>query len=492
METNIKNKINVLFLAAEADPWMKVGGLGDVAYSLPNALRTLSNNHEFPNIDIRLVLPSHAAIKDKVKKSIRVARFSVPSINGPISSESFYTELNNIPVYIISGDPIPNNGPVYSGDNHIDGNKFIFFSLASMQMVKELNWKPDIIHANDWHTSLALYDLLLRKMNGDNFFEKTKSIISIHNLPFMGNGTEKELISYNIETTTNNNLPEWARHTPLPMGMMAADEIVAVSPKYAKEIQTLEFGCGLQEFIRKRKNTVSGIINGLDYDIWDPALDKNIAVNFSVNNLDERMKNKQYLLKEFSLNPDERIPLIIMVGRLDPQKGVDLAFEAFRQIVDIPWQVIILGTGTPKIEEDALNLQVNFPDRVRIALRFDAKLSRQMYAGGDILLMPSRYEPCGLAQMIAMKYGCVPVARATGGLVDTIVDIDKNTDGTGFLFNKISSTELSNTLRKAITYFNNDDLWKKIQLQGMKKDFSWRNSAISYINLYNKILGNTL
>jgi starch synthase len=194
------------------------------------------------------------------------------------------------------------------------------------------------------------------------------------------------------------------------------------------------------------------------------------------------------LLEEFSLNPDKNIPLLVMIGRVDQQKGIDLALEGLREITDLPWQVIFLGTGNPKLEEDAQQLQLDFPDKVRVALRFDAKLSHRMYAGGDMLLMPSRYEPCGLAQMIAMRYGCIPVARATGGLLDTIKDVDFSPDGTGFLFERISGKAFAETLKRAISHYQNPADWADTQKHGMSQDFSWNKSAQTYANLYLKLL----
>jgi starch synthase len=484
-----QKRINVLFLAAEVDPWMKVGGLGDVAYSLPSALRSLQNTYpNYPSLDVRLVLPNHAAIREKIKNLDLVANFSIPTINGPVLAEAYYTELNGIPVYLIAGDPIPPDGTVYSSDNRADGKKFFFFSLASLELAKKLNWTPDIVHGNDWHTSLAIYDLGRKKRINDPFYAYTKSVLTIHNLPFMGSGTEKELSAYNIPPSADTRIPEWARYSPLPLGLLSADKIIAVSPTYAMEIQTPEFGCGLQEFIKSRGSSVSGIINGLDTKTWDPFTDQAIPQNFSLNDISNRKNNKQALIKEFLLDPDENIPLFIMIGRFDQQKGIDLAFDSLREISNLPWQAIFLGTGYSKLEEDAQKLQKDFPEKVRVALRFDSQLSHRMYAGGDILLMPSRYEPCGLAQMIAMRYGCVPVARETGGLLDTICDADADPQGTGFLFERISYKALAATLKRAVSHFQNPIDWAEIQKRGMSQDFSWNKSALDYADLYQSLL----
>jgi starch synthase len=266
----------------------------------------------------------------------------------------------------------------------------------------------------------------------EGFFDNTWSVLTVHNLPFMGAGTGKALRSYGLPASRSEKLPQWARHFPLPLGMLVADRITAVSPTYAQEIMTPEFGCGLQDFIQKRADKVSGILNGLDMDAWNPEKDQNIPQPFGIDSLEQRQANKGALLKEFDLDPTGDDPLFILIGRMDAQKGVDLALESFRQLPDRPWKTILLGTGDPLLEAASRELERDFPDRFRAAIRFDAQLARRMYAGADILAMPSRYEPCGLAQMIAMRYGCIPVARATGGLKDTIVDAADEDSATAF------------------------------------------------------------
>ena len=226
-------------------------------------------------------------------------------------------------------------------------------------------------------------------------------------------------------------MPDWARLKPLPLGLWAADAIVAVSPTYADEMLSEEYGSGLEDFLKTRRENLTGILNGLDVDSFDPATDADIAAQFTAESLDERKANKIALAKQVELLPDQAVPLLGVVSRMDPQKGIDLVLDGLRKLVDVPWQAVILGTGDPKLEESARKLAEDFPERVRIEAKYDAKLARQIYAGADIFLMPSRYEPCGLSQMIAMRYGCVPVVRAVGGLHDTVTDGE-----TGFVFIK--------------------------------------------------------
>lgn len=486
---NTKNKtINILFTAVEADPLIKVGGLGDVAYALPHALRLLPPDQTGGyQLDARLVLPCHAAIREKCKELNPIADFKVPLQDGIVSARAAMTEINGLPVYLISGPLIPMDSPVYSNDHHLDGIKFTFFSLACLELARQLNWRPDILHGNDWHTAIALYTLNERKQT-DPFYQRTSSVITIHNLPFMGSGTEEELSMFGVKPSGDNRLPEWARFLPLPMALSAADYIIAVSPSYANELLTPEFGCGLENFLYQRKDRLLGIVNGIDMNIWDPATDSSIPVRYSINNLAQRQQNKAHLLSEVGLEPDLNTPLLIMIGRMDHQKGVDLAIDALKQISDLNWKAILLGKGDPQLEKATQQLETEMPNKVRAATRFDMPLARKMYAGGDMILMPSRYEPCGLAQMIAMRYGCVPIARSTGGLRDTILDIKTNpAQGTGFLFDAISSTELADTIRQAIEAYSNPETWLAIQKRCMAQDFSWHRSAIQYAQIYRKL-----
>jgi starch synthase len=272
------------------------------------------------------------------------------------------------------------------------------------------------------------------------------------------------------------------------MGLAAADQIVAVSPTYAREIMTPEFGCDLQGFLQTRQSKISGILNGIDTQLWDPATDVALPANYDNRNIDARVKNKRTLLKEFQLDYEKNTPLIVLISRLDRQKGIDIVLEGLRMIPDDPWQAILLGTGDKRLEQDCIDLEKEMPHKVRAAITFDAALSRRMYAGADILLMPSRYEPCGLSQMFAMRYGCLPVARATGGLVDTITDPKTRSPGTGFLFSRIDPRSFVQTLRRAFDAYCQRDVWRAMQANAMDLDFSWQRSAEQYVKLYRNLL----
>ncbi len=481
--------INVMFLAAEAEPFIKVGGLGDVAGALPPAIHLSSKKLPAESkVDIRMVLPYHFAIKQKGFKLKRLGEFSVENSDEPITCQVYRYDQGNIPVYFLDGDPIDEKSPVYSSDPILDGYKFVFFSVAALKLANFLNWHVDILQGNDWHTATAIYALRKLKPLSANL-RNTKTIHTLHNLPYMGVGVQDALADYGLPASENPDLPSWARHTPLPLGLLYADRIIAVSPHYAEEILTHELGCGLDNFLRTRRSAISGILNGLDTDIWDPEKDPYIERNFSNSTLSPRKNNKTKLQKDFKLLQNENIPLLTLISRMDPQKGIDIALKGLKLLKDIPWQAIILGTGNPHIEKMAQDLETAFPNRVRSTIAFDNKLAHQLYAGADIFLMPSRYEPCGLSQMIAMRYGCVPIARATGGLVNTITHVSRRVNsGTGFLFSRPYPSIFARTLKRVLRFYQNQTLWKQIQHNGMTMDFSWEKSAQKYIAVYQNLI----
>ncbi len=468
--------INVLFLAAEADPFIKVGGLGDVAGVLPRELRAISNDEI--KLDVRLVIPRHPAVKAENLRPVEL--FSVRKGETELTVEAFETSSNGMPVYLIDGEPIRANGSVYSLDAKQDTEKYTFFSIAATELPKHINWQPDVIHANDWHTSLSLYVNLTKRW--ESGLKHVANVLTLHNMPFMGADVSAVLEAYGIKLA-QTDLPDWARVLPLPLGLWASDAIVAVSPGYAGEVLTEEFGCGLHEFMALRKETLSGILNGIDTLSFDPAVDKALSVNYALDTLDRRVENKEMLQEKLGLQRDPNIPLIGVISRMDVQKGVDLAFTALKNMKRVNFQAVILGTGDPKLEEAARELQNLFPDKIKTVLKFDANLARQIYAGADFLLMPSRYEPCGLAQMIAMRYGCIPVVRAVGGLKDTVIPGE-----TGFTFEKAHHMSLVSAIKSALKTMPDREKWQALQRNGMAKDFSWQASAQEYLKLYQSLV----
>ncbi len=467
--------LRILFLASEADPFIKVGGLGDVAGSLPYALQSLG-----ADIDVRLVIPFHTSIHAEGLTLVRETVFTVPCYGREIPAQVFCTDVKGLPVYLISGAPVTGSLKVYDPNPQADGDKYTFFSIAALEMARRLDWRPDIVHANDWHTAAAVYEV--RRMQDDPFWKGVKTVFSVHNLGYMGAEAENALLAYGLPPITEPLLPEWARRQPMGQALWAADEIVAVSPSYAEEIQTPEYGYGLETYLQANRAKVTGIVNGIDYSLWNPAKDNALETTFDAATLTERARNKADLQAHFALTEMPKSPLLAMVTRFDFQKGVDIALNALRMVTDLPWQAILLGTGNASLEEAARLLESNFPNRIASVIRFDARLSRQIYGGADILLMPSRYEPCGLAQMIAMRYGAIPLARATGGLRDTIAD-----RRTGFLFTDASPAVMAATIRRALQAYQHHETWQNIQRAAMAEDFSWEKSAWQYVELYRSL-----
>jgi starch synthase len=394
--------------------------------------------------------------------------------------EAFEGVLDGMPVYFINGEPIRASGAVYSSNNKLDGEKYTFFSLAALELPRQINWIPNIIHANDWHTALASYGNLVKRWEDKK--NRITSVVTIHNLPFFGPDVKETLEAYNIPLA-NTDLPNWARVLPMPLGLWASDAIVAVSPTYAEEILHPEFGCGLQDFLEIRSETLYGILNGLDTTSFDPQTDPILTSNFNAESLSLRPRNKTALQERVGLPVLSDVPVMGMVSRMDQAKGIDIALKGLKMLQKQNWQLVLLGAGDPKLETMAKKLQEEMPERVRVETRYDAKLARQIYGGADIFLMPSRYEPCGISQMIAMRYGCVPLVRAVGGLHDTVTDSE-----TGFAFVDAKVKSFNDAVRRAFRLYPYHSRWLALQKSGMALDFSWHNSAKKYFELYKKLM----
>lgn len=477
----MSKRLRVLFLTAEAAPFVKIGGLGDVAGTLPTALNALPENPE-----IRVVLPLHSIIDRTRFKLNPVTTLSIDHQDGPIQAEVFRADLPGPEIYLIGGRPFGPDIPVYSPDTLVDGHKYVFFSLAALELARHLHWAPDILHAQDWHTSPAVH-ALKTLYRDEPIFSKTASLLTVHNLPYKGDHAGPALAAFGLPPAEKDSgLPEWALHMPLPLGLLAADKINTVSPGYAAEMLTRQFGSGLHRFLRTREDDLVGILNGIDLERWDPRKDSQIPFTFSRETLALRKKNKQELLNELGLENPLEMPLIAYIGRMEGQKGVDIAIKALRRLKRLPWQAVLLGAGVPEIEAQAASLAKDLPGKVSTVIRYDEGLARRIYAGSDMIMIPSRYEPCGLIQMIAMRYGCIPVATATGGLRDTIRDT-QSADGTGFLFQTPKPGQMVKALKRALQVFYDPDRWQKLQQNGMKKDFSWEKSARQYYACYQNI-----
>lgn len=464
--------MKVLYLAAEATPLVKVGGLADVAGELPRALVRLG-------LDIRVAMPLHAGIDRSAYGLEEQSRFPVERGNGSVEATVSALDIGGVSFWLLDGDPIRAVPGVY-GQPEQDGEKYVFSAKAALLACQACGWQPDIIHANDWHAAAAIN--FIRSWRDDiPAWSGIRSLLTIHNLAYMG--SEKARSIYAVPETSDPLLPGWAERLPLPSGIALADAINTVSPTYAQEIQTPEYGCGLEHLLAARRDRLSGIMNGIDRTQWNPEADSALDQPFSPETLELRSRNKDRLQRELGL-PPKAAPLIGMITRLDHQKGVDLALEALEGLLDREWQFVLLGTGDPALEALAREFANQHPERVRALLRFDDRAARRLYGSADLILVPSRYEPCGLAQLIGMRYGAVPVVRATGGLRDSVLDVDQTPEGTGFVFAAVAPEDLRAAIHRALGVFEDKRRWRSIQQLGMKRDHSWERTAVAYAELY--------
>ena len=434
--------MKILFIASEVVPFAKTGGLADVAAALPKALQEIGH-------DIRIFMPRYKCVDQSRESAVTVDFFENASF------------ADRDELYCLNGKDYPNN---YQA--------FLSFCQAVLPFLKANDWRPDIIHCNDWQTGpVCLY--LKQARSSDPFFKRTASVYSIHNMAYQGNFPGKM---------------NFAR-----AGIENADVINSVSETYAREIQTKEFGCGLEDLLRGRSRDVYGIVNGVDYELWDPAKDPSLVKRYSRMTLSLRSANKAALQKEMAIAVAEDIPLIGIISRLDSQKGFDLLAGAINDLMGLACQIVILGTGDPKYHRLLKNIKKKFPEKIGVKLVFDAALAQRIYAGSDMFLMPSRYEPCGLGQLISFKYGAVPIVRKTGGLADTVHDIDPKTGkGNGFVFKAYNAEAMLAAVKRAIEFYKNKAVWVKLQERIMAYDYSWTASAKKYISLYVKAVDKVL
>lgn len=471
---NKKNQIKILMAAAEAAPFAKVGGLGDVVGSLPPALTGLG-------CDVRLIMPLYGSIDRKkygLKKKISRIAICVNKHDRAIDIYEGRLPQTRVPAYFIEEPEYFGAKEVYTKKNNAE--RFLFFSLACLYTLPHLKFRPDIIHCHDFHTAL-IPDLL--RAHNFSYYRDAKTVFTIHNLNYQGASGLEVLSTGGLSSRALKSLSRDARDGDINFmvqGVLGADAVTTVSPTYAAEITTRAYGADLDNILRLRKDGLAGIVNGIDTELFDPAKDKFIKKNYSASVLSDKTVNKLDLQKKLGLPVDAKIPLAGMITRLVSQKGLELIDE---KCARLGCQFVFLGTGKRQYEDGLRKLARKYPDKFSAQITFDLRLAQEIYAGSDIFLMPSRFEPCGLGQMIAMRYGTVPVARATGGIADTV-------DGrTGFLFKNFAAGALRSCLNKALgTYRRQPRLWAKMQTAGMRKDFSWNKPAREYLKIYRRLL----
>jgi starch synthase len=477
--------LKVLFLSAEVVPFAKTGGLAEVAGSLPKAIHALGH-------DIRVAMPRYGRI-DPAKFALKAA---LPAFPVPMDKHMEEAAVlqgvigHDVPVYMIENAKYYDRDGIYMYPD--DAERFVFFCRSALEMLSRLGWCPDIIHCNDWHT--AIVPNWLKTIYRDNpLFAHTATVYTIHNLAYQGIFGHRVLEIAGIAEHGFMYHPEMVDLAEvvdlMARGIFFADVINTVSERYAQEILTPEFGEKLDPLLRERRDRLFGIVNGVDYEVMDPATDKYIAQNYDVARLEKRVVNKTDLQQEANLIQDPAIPLIGIISRLTDQKGFDILGDVIDHILDLDLQLILSGTGDPHYHEMFSRIAQAYPGKAAIFLTFNASLAQKIYAGTDIFLMPSRFEPCGLGQLIAMRYGSVPVVRATGGLADTVQDLDPTTgEGNGFSFVRYDRWALFATLVRALESYKYKDSWHKLQVRGMTSDYSWKASARKYVDLYHRAL----
>ncbi|MGI8925831.1 MAG: glycogen synthase [Tepidiformaceae bacterium] len=450
--------MKILFAAAEVDPFSKVGGLGDVAAALPRRLREIGH-------DVRVVAPCHRSSLDafRAARERRALIVPLPGRDRPIEIATVTGE-GGVHVDLILDDHYFGRERVYGEAD--DLLRYQFFCRAVVEMLKHETWVPDVVHLNDWHTAPLAF--ALRNLAWANpILRGVASVFTIHNLRYRGPDEFNEYICQAI---------------------YYADYITTVSPTYAREVLTTDFGEGLDNLLLLREKNLVGILNGLNADLYNPRTDPHIAAQFDLTCLEERAKNTAALRQELDLTESDG-PLAAMVTRLSEQKGVDLVLQALPEMLAARGQLVVLGEGDEWIEEDLQKQEAAHPRSVRFVRRFDEPLARRIYAGCDLFLMPSRYEPCGLGQLIAMRYGAVPIGRRTGGLADTILDPDEHPEHpTGFLFDEFSSFAFAGAFDRAVLAYRQPEVWRHLREEGMSRDYSWRASATRYVEAYTAAL----
>lgn len=489
--------MKILVIISEFEPLTKVGGLGEVTSSLARELRNLG-------CEVKIVLPFYKDIKTNIKKlglhpkSARI-KLEVCIDWLPVKGKVFYLNVNGVDCYLIDNPDLYNRNYIYnpyiSGDND-DNVRFGFFALSALQLSKSLGFKPDIIHCHDWQTAFVPLMLRWRKhLKDDEYFKNSKIIFTIHNLSYQGIFNKDTLNIFGLPEflLTSQDLDHQGSINLMKAGILFSDLITTVSKTYSREILNPEYGCGIDKILRmvnQDSKKLVGILNGIDYTKWDPATDKYIYKNYSIDSIKSKDENKKKLLNEFNFALDYDKPLLGLISKLTDQRGVDLLIESVSQILDLGFQILVLGTGDIKYHKKLQHIRNRYKKNIGVIFKQDDTVARKIYSGADMILMPSRFEPCGLVQMIALKYGTIPVVRATGGLVDTVRDYNMHEKPTGFLFNQYSKVSLLDTLVRAVTVYEHKDEWTRLIKNAMAEDFSWNSSAKMYLDLFDKIKAN--
>jgi starch synthase len=460
----------VLFVSPECAPMTKTGGLGDVSQSLPEALRAAG-------VDVRSLLPGYREVLDEFGGGAVLGRMKLLGFDCRLLQADPFLVLDCPELYVRDGGPYQTHDGRDWDDNAL---RFAVFSRAAALLGSErtpLEWRAQVVHCHDWTAALA--PLYLREEP-----RRAASVMTVHNLSFQGNYDASMLARLELPPSsfTVEGVEFYGRLSFLKGGIAAADAVTTVSPTYAREIQAGEFGCGLDGLLRQRRDVLSGILNGIDTRVWDPATDTRIAQRYDAQSLPLKAANKSALQERMGLAMEEELPLLGMVGRFTHQKGIDLVTVAAAELAALPAQLVVLGKGEREYENALLAIAARHPGRIAVHIGFNEDLAHAIEAGADLFLMPSRFEPCGLNQMYSQRYGTPPVARATGGLIDTVAD-----GVSGFLFERADSAAFVAAVRRALAAYRDPARWTRMQRAGMSRDFSWAAAARRYADLYRRL-----
>ncbi len=481
--------MKILFLAAEVSPFVKVGGLADVAGSLPLALAALGH-------DVRVAMPRYYAVSTERYNLQQI----IPNIDVPLGAGTTGVSIMegrlpapaggpHVPVYFVQNQHHFERSRIYGHDD--DGDRFIVFCRAALMMLARLPWRPDIIHANDWHTGLVS-NYLKTIYAHDTFLAGVKTAFTIHNLAYQGFFNQGWLRQAGLEQWGIVFGDKYDMVNVMGRAIAYSDAVSTVSPTYATEILTSEYGENLDWLLNYRWGHLWGILNGIDYTIFNPKTDPHIVSHYDVTSIEKKAPNKRDLQERLNLKTDAQVPVIGMVTRLADQKGLDLVAGAAQGLLERDLQLVVLGTGEYYYHELLSDLARRYPGKVSVVLAFDLEMAQKIYAGSDLFLMPSRFEPGGLGQLIAMRYGTVPVVRHTGGLADTVQEYNPSTKtGNGFTFGPYETAHLLGTVDRALATYHQPAQWQNLVKVNMERDYSWEVSARQYLNFYREELGLT-
>jgi starch synthase len=480
----VTQPLRVLLISSEVEPFAKTGGLADVAGALPAALAALGH-------DVRVLMPRYRGVERHGALAPVLPRVRVPIADRTIEGALLEGRLGrDLPVYFLAHDHYYDRPALYGtaeGDYLDNCERFIFFCRGALEAIRALGWAPHVIHANDWQSGLVpVYLETLYK--DDPALGDVGTVFTIHNLAYQGVfwHFDMPLTGLGWDLFTPAGLEFYGKINFLKGGLVFADALSTVSRTYAEEIQTPAFGCGLEGVLQYRRAELHGVLNGIDGAVWNPETDREIAKPYSADDLAGKAACKLGLVEEMGLDADGA-PVIGIVSRLAAQKGLDLVLEALPEMVEAGLTLVMLGAGEPALERALVGAAAAQRGRVAIRTGFDPALARRIYAGADMFLMPSRYEPCGLGQMISMRYGTIPVVRRTGGLADTVTEVQPaRRTGTGFGFVEPTGRALLDTLTRALAAYREPALWRQLQRNAMAEDFSWQASAREYVALYRK------